>query len=122
MIPLRVVPLSSAEGHGTLWRVLEGVFSKRDHEFESGLLQRGVYKLSVPLLADKPRALCGSPLLLSVDRISEDIAATPHRLDVMPSAGRLRQLLTQFTHEDINDLDLRLVHFRVEVVQEHLLR
>jgi hypothetical protein len=36
------VPLSSAERRGTLWRVLEGVFSKRDHEFESGFLQRGV--------------------------------------------------------------------------------
>ena len=23
-----------AEGHGTCWRILEGVFSKRDHEFE----------------------------------------------------------------------------------------
>jgi hypothetical protein len=37
-----MVPLSSAEGHGTLWRVLEGGFSKRDHEFESALLQRRV--------------------------------------------------------------------------------
>jgi hypothetical protein len=37
-----MVPLSSAEGHGTLWRVLEGVFSKRDHEFESAFLQRRV--------------------------------------------------------------------------------
>jgi hypothetical protein len=36
------VPLSSAERRGTLWRVLEGVFSKRDHEFESAFLQRGV--------------------------------------------------------------------------------
>jgi hypothetical protein len=31
-----------SERHGTLWRVLEGVFSKRDHEFESGFLQRRV--------------------------------------------------------------------------------
>jgi hypothetical protein len=37
-----MVPLSSAEGHGTLWRVLEGGFSKRDHEFESAFLQRRV--------------------------------------------------------------------------------
>jgi hypothetical protein len=35
-----MVPLSSAEGHGTLWRVLEGGFSKRDHEFESAFLQQ----------------------------------------------------------------------------------
>jgi hypothetical protein len=37
-----MVPLSSAEGHGSLWRVLEGVFSKRDHEFESAFLQQPV--------------------------------------------------------------------------------
>jgi hypothetical protein len=37
-----------SERHGTLWRVLEGVFSKRDHEFESGFLQRRVRKPSVP--------------------------------------------------------------------------
>ena len=100
-----------------------GLFGSGTKGSEIAFLQPGESENSrSPLLADKPRALCGSPLLLSVDRISEDIAATPHRLDVMPSAGRLRQLLTQFTHEDIDDLDLRLVHFRVEVVQEHLLR
>jgi hypothetical protein len=34
------VSLSPVERHGTLWRVLEAVFSKRDHEFESAFLQR----------------------------------------------------------------------------------
>ena len=31
-----------SERYGTLWRDLEGVFSKRDHEFESGFLQQRV--------------------------------------------------------------------------------
>ena len=43
------MPLSPAERRGTLWRVLEGVFSKRDHEFESAFLQRRV--------RSEPRAL-----------------------------------------------------------------
>jgi hypothetical protein len=42
------VPLSSAERRGTLWRVLEGVFSKRDHEFESGFL-RSIANIFNPL-------------------------------------------------------------------------
>ena len=41
MVP-RAVPLLPVERHGTLWRVLAGVFSKRDHEFESAFLQRRV--------------------------------------------------------------------------------
>ena len=36
-------------------------------------------------------------------RVSQNIAATPHRLDVMASAGCLCQLLPQLTDEDIDD-------------------
>src|SRR5215472_11883699 len=55
-------------------------------------------------------------------RISEDIAATPHRLDVMTATGRLRELFAQLADEQVDDLDLGLVHPAVEVVEEHLLR
>ena len=42
--------------HGTLWRILEGVFSKRDHEFESASLQRRLCKLSAPACSGSHRA------------------------------------------------------------------
>src|SRR5215831_1114495 len=54
-------------------------------------------------------------------RISEDIAPTPHRLDVMTATSRLRKLLAQLADEHVDDLDLRLVHPAVEMVEEHLL-
>jgi hypothetical protein len=54
-------------------------------------------------------------------RISEDIAATPHRLDVMTATGRLRELLAQLADEHVDDLELGLAHPVVEVVEEHLL-
>ena len=59
------VPLSPVERHGTLSRVLEGVFSKRDHEFESAFLQRGVscepYFLSRASLVAAVRAASVEP-------------------------------------------------------------
>src|SRR5215470_15893047 len=54
-------------------------------------------------------------------RISEDIAATPHRLDVMTATGRLSELLAQLADEHVDDLELGLVHPAIEVVEEHLL-
>src|SRR5689334_751233 len=43
--------------------------------------------------ADARQFALRAPAAVVADRISEDIAATPHRLDVMPSAGRPHQLL-----------------------------
>ena len=35
-------------------------------------------------------------------------------------AGRHRQLLAQLADEDIDDLELRLVHAAIEMIEEHL--
>src|SRR5882762_8065977 len=55
-------------------------------------------------------------------RILKDIAATPHRLDVMTSAGRLGKFFPELANKDVDDLELGLVHPAVEVVEDHLLR
>jgi hypothetical protein len=50
------------------------------------------------------RHLCVYPR--SDGRVSEDITATPHRLDVMIATGRLSELLAELANEDIDDLEL----------------
>ena len=57
----------------------------------------------------------------SVDRIPQDVPASPHGFDMMIAAGRRRQLLAQLADEHIDDLQFRLVHAAVEMVEEHLL-
>src|SRR5690348_17343983 len=53
--------------------------------------------------------------------VPKDIAATPYGVDVMASASRLGELLTQLANKDVNDLKLGLVHSAIEMVEEHLL-
>jgi hypothetical protein len=57
-----MVPLSPAEGHGTLWRVLEGVFSKRDHEFESSQQRASAPCAAVIATASRPDAPDAGPV------------------------------------------------------------
>jgi hypothetical protein len=54
-----------------LWRVLEGVFSKRDHEFESAFLQRRVHANQLRLWGhqaarDVGQALAKNPVALII--------------------------------------------------------
>jgi len=53
--------------------------------------------------------------------VAQHVATAPHRLDVMLAAGRLGDLLAQFSDEDIEDLELGLVRAGIEVVEEHFL-
>ena len=53
--------------------------------------------------------------------IAQHIAPAPDGLDVVVALGGLRQLLAQLADEDVDDLQFRLVHAAVEMVQEHLL-
>ena len=53
--------------------------------------------------------------------VPKDIAATPYGVDVMASASRLGELLTELANKDVNDLKLGLVHSAIEMVEEHLL-
>jgi hypothetical protein len=66
-----MVPLSSAEGHGTLWRVSEGVFSKRDHEFESAFLQQRVSSELVTPMWSTPNWTCRSEEVLAVTGVEQ---------------------------------------------------
>src|SRR5579871_2448975 len=53
--------------------------------------------------------------------VAQHVAATPDRLDVVVAAGRLAQLLAELADEDVDDLELGLVHAAVEMIEEHLL-
>jgi len=45
----------------------------------------------------------------------------PDSFDEVIAAGRLRQLLAKLADEDVDDLEFRLVHPTVEMVEEHFL-
>ena len=55
-------------------------------------------------------------------RIAQHIATAPDGFDVIVAAGRFGQLLAELADEDVDDLQFRLVHAAVKMVQEHLLR
>src|SRR3981189_688427 len=54
-------------------------------------------------------------------RLAQHIAAAPHGLDEVAAFGSIRQLLAQLADEDVDDLQLGLVHAAIEVVEEHFL-
>src|SRR5262249_15042355 len=58
---------------------------------------------------------------LSRRRIAQHVAAAPYCLDIVLAAGRLAQLLPELADEDVDDLELGLVHAAVEMIEEHLL-
>jgi hypothetical protein len=59
--------------------------------------------------------------LLIPTRLTQYVAPAPHRFNVVLAIRRHGELLAQLAHENIDDLDLRLVHAAVEMVEEHLL-
>src|SRR5256885_14479530 len=54
-------------------------------------------------------------------RFAQHVAAAPHGLDKVAAFGSIRKLLAQLADEDVDDLQLRLVHAAIEVVEEHFL-
>src|SRR5262245_7735406 len=67
-------------------------------------------------------AVCsGRDAGLVLGRLAQHVAAAPHRLDVVLAVGGVGELLAQLADEDVDDLELGLVHAAVEVVEEHLL-
>ena len=52
--------------------------------------------------------------------ISKHIAEAPHRFDVMNSTSGLSKFFLERANKDVNDLELRLVHPAVEVVEDWL--
>src|SRR6266446_807016 len=59
---------------------------------------------------------------LGFHRVAKYVAATPYGLDIVFATGRLGEFLAQFADEDIDNLELGLVHPAIQVVQEHFLR
>src|SRR4051794_9095727 len=53
-------------------------------------------------------------------RLTDHVAASPHRADQVAGTGR-RQLLAQLADEHVDDLHLRLVHAAIEMIEERLL-
>jgi hypothetical protein len=62
-------------------------------------------------LANKKGRRCGAPLVLVW--LAQYMAPPPHRLDVVLAVRGLGELLAQLADENVDDLDLRLVHAAV---------
>src|SRR5208337_3123420 len=56
----------------------------------------------------------GGDALLGGRRLAQNVAASPDRLDVVAAVGGHRQLLAQLADEDVDDLELGLVHAAIE--------
>src|SRR5580704_14662787 len=53
--------------------------------------------------------------------LAQHVAAAPNRLNVVLAARSVGELLAQLADEDVDDLQLGLVHAAVEMIEEHLL-
>src|SRR6266566_1698196 len=53
--------------------------------------------------------------------LAQDIAAAPYGFDEVLAVRCVGEFLAQLADEHIDDLELRLVHAAVEVVEKHLL-
>src|SRR3546814_12964026 len=67
--------------------------------------------------AEPGQALCRGGLLL-FQRVPQDIPTAPYGFDVVLAAGRQRELLAQLADEDVDDLEFRLIHSAVEMIEE----
>src|SRR6478609_801256 len=54
-------------------------------------------------------------------RLAQHIAAAPYGLDEVAAFRSIGELLAQLADEDVDDLQFRLVHAAVEMVEEHFL-
>src|SRR5215203_3916398 len=60
--------------------------------------------------------------LFGLDWLAQDVASPPDRLDVVLALRSVGELLAKLADENVDDLEFRLVHAAIEMVQEHLLR
>src|SRR4029079_11774106 len=54
-------------------------------------------------------------------RLAQYVAAAPPGLDEVAAFGGVGELLAQLADEDVDDLQFRLVHAAIEVIEEHFL-
>src|SRR5262249_31120653 len=52
--------------------------------------------------------------LVGLVRLAQHVAAAPHGLDEVAAFGGIRKLLAELADEDVDDLQLRLVHAAIE--------
>src|SRR5262245_32926909 len=63
----------------------------------------------------------GRDPLVGLVRLAQHVAAAPHGLDEVAAFGGVGEFLAELADEDVDDLQLRLVHAAIEVVEEHFL-
>src|ERR1700722_644045 len=63
----------------------------------------------------------GGNALFDLVRLAQHIAAAPHGLDEVAAFGGVGELLAQLADEDVDDLQFRLVHAAIEMIEEHFL-
>src|ERR1035437_6375960 len=63
----------------------------------------------------------GRYLRLVLVRLMQQVALAPHRFDVVLAVRRAGELLAQLADENVDDLELGLVHATVELAEEHFL-
>lgn len=68
-----------------------------------------------------PGKTLGWNALFHFARLAQYIAASPHRLDVVLAGGGIGELLAQLADEHVDDLEFRLVHAAIEMIEEHFL-
>src|SRR3954468_20173618 len=66
------------------------------------------------------RAVLDGDALFRFGRLAPHPAAAPDGLGVILALGCIGELLAELADEDVDDLQLRLVHAAIKVVQEHL--
>src|SRR5580693_1772503 len=54
-------------------------------------------------------------------RLAQHVAAAPYGLDEVAAFGGVGELLAQLADEDVDDLQFRLVHAAIEMIEEHFL-
>src|SRR6202166_1563543 len=72
-------------------------------------------------LQARGNAWSGWNSLFDLVRLAQHIATAPHGLDEVAAFGSIGELLAQLADEDVDDLQFRLVHAAIEMVQEHFL-
>src|SRR3954447_2036705 len=91
------------------------------------LLRGAIAKTKTPPFAagsswgGSAKSRSGGDALFHLVRLAQHIAAAPHCFDEIASFGGVGELLAQLADEDVDDLQFRLVHAAIEVIEEHFL-
>src|SRR5215213_7510565 len=59
--------------------------------------------------------------LVGVGRLAQHIAPAPDGLDIVLALAGVGEFFAQLADEHVDDLEFRLIHAAIEVVQKHLL-